>query len=204
MTYISATEKYTGVPDDHSILKKLENRFKGYREIKLNLNDFIRHNNLSLILNNELIKNNNFYFEYYNYDELFYTDRDNMTEYITEELKAGIDNNKDYNYINEVFNTYYVGDHDSINDFFNMNIEDALDELEDAIDEYCTDMFYEWNGEIYQYFIISEYDANHYWSKYTSYPILYDYDADIYLLGITHYGMSWDYFSTEYTVREYF
>lgn len=60
----------------------------------------------------------------------------------------------------------------------------------------------EWNGEIYQYFIIPESEV-YYWEKYTSYPILYDDSTDIYLLGITHYGMSWSFFFTDADRPEY-
>ena len=201
--YISAAEYYTGRPDDAGILKKLENRFKGYKEIKLNLSDFIRHNRLDMILNNELIRNNNLYFEFYNYDELNDQDRENAISELKDSLTAGYDNLSEYDTINDVFNIYYSGSIENLEDFFKMSISEAIDELTEAIEDYCNDMFYEWNGEIYQYFIIPEYDVDHYWLKYTNYPILYDDETDLYLLGITHWGMSWKYFETSYTIREY-
>lgn len=46
--------------------------------------------------------------------------------------------------------------------------------------------------EIYQYYIISEYDAERL-AKYTNELVYYNEDLDLYLLGVCHYGTSWDY-----------
>lgn len=45
--------------------------------------------------------------------------------------------------------------------------------------------------EIYQYFIISERDAERL-AEYTNEIVFYNDDLDIYILGVTHYGTAWD------------
>lgn len=169
-----------------------------YQTNKLNLTEFIRRYSLSMILNNELIRNDSFYFEYYNYEELNAADEENTTE----EIKDELNNYNKYSYtLDEVYNTYYSQDC-TMEELLTMDEADALDELQEAIIDYCQDFFYEWNGEIYQYFIIPEEEVR-YWEEYTSYPILYDDSTDIYLLGITHYGMSWSFFFTDADRPEY-
>lgn len=46
--------------------------------------------------------------------------------------------------------------------------------------------------EIYQYFIISESDAERL-SEYTNEIVFYNEDLNIYILGVTHCGTAWDY-----------
>ena len=147
-----------------------------YKPEVLNLNEFIKHYNLDMILNNEIIKK--LYFELYNYEEILKSDIEIITADAKEELKNP---EAKYNYLLEELKDYGYEPED-------------YSTLSDAINEYCQDHIYEHN-EVYQYFIISEYDLN-YWSKYTDYPIFYDEETDVYLLGITHYGMSWSFFFT--------
>lgn len=139
------------------ILKHLNNHFKGYSLKTLNLNEFIRFNELDMILNNDIIDTLDF--------ELF-----------------------NYNYMLEAAAADIAAD----------NPTATAEEIEQEAANYIFDM------EIYQYFIISEYDALNYWLKYTDYPIYYAEDVNMWLVGITHYGMSWDFFKTEYQIREYF
>lgn len=168
----SATSNYQGVKcyENKGILKKIENRFKGYIEIPLNLNDFIRHNQLDMILNNEII--NAEYFDLYNYEKLY---------------------NLEYQEIKENPDSYI-----DIDEFKEL---ESSEELENLISERASENVA--MIEVYQFFIISEYDAERFWDKYTSYPIYYNSDLDVYLLGITHYGMSWSYFSTDFKIRQY-
>ena len=55
------------------------------------------------------------------------------------------------------------------------------------LDEYCEEY-----AEIYQYFIISEQDAERL-KEYTNEIVYYNEDFGLYLLGVTHLGTSWDY-----------
>lgn len=60
---------------------------------------------------------------------------------------------------------------------------------------YCGEEYDEESGvyiDIYQYYIISERDAERL-STYTNEIVIYNDDLDIYLLCVTHYGTSWDY-----------
>ncbi|MBO6243786.1 MAG: hypothetical protein J6O41_04380 [Clostridia bacterium] len=182
---------YMNCKENSGILRKLENTFKGYIEIPLNLNDFISYNRLDMILNNDLISNNEF--EFYNYDEMVNAD----IIAITEEVKDDLNNNTDY-YLTEIVEYYSSYTMEEIQD---LPTTEAVELLEDAIYDYCDDHIYE-SYEIYQYFIIPEQDVE-YWTKYTNYPVLYFYDLDLYQVGITHWGMSWDYFSTQYIYRHY-
>ena len=68
-------------------------------------------------------------------------------------------------------------------------IEENPEAPEDEIQELATAAVYE--TDVYQYFIVSEYDVKNYWLKYTDYPVYYNSETEMYLLGITHYGMSW-------------
>jgi len=168
----SATSNYQGIKcyENKGLLKKIENRFKGYIEVPLNLVDFIKCNNLDMILNNSIIEDKSF--EIYNYDKLYQNEckiiSDNLEDYITSEEFEELE---------------------------------TSEELTERIQEIASDSV---NGtEVYQHFIVSEYDVEHYWDKYTDYPIYYSYDLDIYLVGITHFGMSWKYFGTSFKVRQY-
>ena len=184
--FISATKKYTGVePATRGVLNKLKNLYAGYYEVELNLNDFISYNRLSMILNNDIVRCESLYFELYNYDKLFNADLNYNKNELLDELK---DPTNESNWL--------IGD---LEDYgFN---PDDIETLDEALNDYTHDHIYEF--EVYQYFIVPEYEAINYWDKYTSYPIYHDEDADIYLVGITHWGMSWDYFSTSYKVRQY-
>ena len=190
--FISASEKYTGVnPATKGVLNKLINLYNGYYEVELNLNDFIRINQLDMILNNEIIRNDNLYFELYNYDKIFNLDLENIKEDVNKEIKifkADPESDK-ICYLNDMANYYHL------------DLEDIEGTLEEALNDYVADHIYE-NNEVYQYFIIPERDVK-LWEDNTSYPIYYDSDIEVYLLGITHFGMSWDYFSTSYKVRQY-
>ena len=46
--------------------------------------------------------------------------------------------------------------------------------------------------EIYQYYIISERDAERL-AEYTNELVYYNDRLDVYLLGVSHFGTSWDY-----------
>lgn len=205
LKYLSADENYTGRPHDASILKKLEILYKGYDEVNLNLIDFVNYNNLSMILcNNFSIEE----LELYNYDELLDDDIINFKAELEYEFINCI--SKDYNSyewesleyylpfeledlsLNEVINLYNLRTLDSIREFID-------DELDEAIDDYCRDVFHE-GLEVYQYFIIDDVDM---WENYTNYPIFYHHELDLYLVGITHWGMSWKFFNTKFKYREY-
>lgn len=138
-------------------LKRLYDQFKGYSLKTLNLNEFIRFNELDMILNNDIIDTLDF--EIFNYNK--------MLEAAAADIAAD-------------------------------NPNATAEEIEQEAADYIFDM------EIYQYFIISEYDALNYWSKYTDYPIYYNECVNMWLVGITHFGMSWDFFNTSYQIREYF
>lgn len=192
----SAYENYTGKREDSGILKKLENRFRGYREIKLNLLDFINHNRLDMILNNNLITDPKLYFELYNY----YSQLELEKELIETEIKRELDNyfkKGEINDCGELIDCLDYYDYE-VGDIIKLDLD--LSNFEDYIDEKALDSMYE--GEVYQYFIVPENQVE-LWEEYTHYPIFYEDELDIYLLGITHYGMSWKYFNTTYTVREY-
>lgn len=152
------------------VLKHLTDRMRGYKEKQLNLSEFINHNKLDMILNNnfDLCE-----FELYNIDELLEREKDYILENIddyTDELQI-------------------------------IDLEDE-DALMDEVFELALDNVY--GEQVYQFFIVSEYDVNNYWDKYTTYPIYYNIDLDLFLIGITHYGMSWKYFNTSFKVKEYF
>lgn len=168
----SATSNYQGVKcyENKGLLKKIENQIKGYIEIPLNLNQFIRHNQLDMILNNTIIEHENF--EIYNYEKLY------QIEY--KEIKENPDS--------------YI-DIEEFKEF------ETSEELEEHIINLAYENAYQY--EVYQYFIVPEYDVERFWDKYTTYPIYYNSDLDVYLLGITHWGMSWDYFGTSFKVRQY-
>ena len=188
----SAYENYTGKREDSGILKKLENRFRGYRKIKLNLLDFINHNRLDMILNNDLINEGGF--ELYNYDKQLESEIENMKSYLQTDLnryyKEGY-----IDYDLEGALNYYDYEKGDI-----LKLDLSIEDFEEYIEERAFDSMYEW--DIYQYFIIPDNQAK-LWETYTNYPIYYNEDLDLFLVGITHYGMSWKYFSTTYTVREY-
>lgn len=205
LKYLSADENYTGRPHDAGVFKKLEILYKGYDEINLNLIDFVNYNNLNMILcNNFSIEE----LELYNYDELLDDDIVNFKAELESEFINCI--SKDYNSyewesleyylpfeledlsLNEVINLYNLRTQDSIREFID-------DELDEAIDDYCRDVFYE-GLEVYQYFIINDVDM---WENYTNYPIFYHHELDLYLVGITHWGMSWKFFNTNFKYREY-
>lgn len=62
-------------------------------------------------------------------------------------------------------------------------------------DLYCGTDYDEENDtyfDIYQYFIISERDAERL-SEYTNEIVFYNEQLDLYLLAVTHVGMRWDY-----------
>lgn len=139
------------------ILKHLNNHFKGYSLKTLNLNEFIRFNELDMILNNDI--KDTLDFEIFNYSEL---------------LKAA--------------------EAEARED----QPQAAADEIEETAQYYIDTL------DVYQYFIIPEYDALNYWVKYTNYPIYYNESVNMWLVGITHFGMSWDFFNTSYQIREYF
>lgn len=73
----------------------------------------------------------------------------------------------------------------SIERFFNENgdeiTEDEYSELEGAYSEI---------KEIYQYYIISERDAERL-ADYTNEIIIFNEDLDLYLLCVTHFGTAW-------------
>lgn len=154
-----------------NIIEKLKTQIRGYSIKQLNLLEFIEKHDLSLILNNNLISNDNFYFELDNYTELLEIEEEEIKENLT--------------------------------DYFTIEELEELDpeELEEEITEKASENIY--CSDIYQYFIIPEYEAKEYWSEHTNYPIYADYEHDIYLLGITHYGMSWKFFKTDCYIKEY-
>ena len=168
MIYKSSDSKYTGLTcyENRNLLLKLQNQFKGYIEIPLNLNDFIKHNNLDMILNNTIYNCETF--KIYNYEDLY----QNEIKIINEDL----DNYIDWDQVDNETDLNEIIEEQAINNIYNM--------------------------EVYQYFIISEYDLR-YWENYTDYPIFYNNEMDLYLIGITHYGMSWDYFGTTFKIRQY-
>ena len=152
----------------------------------LNVNEFISHNCLDMILNNDLI--NKSYFELYNFSEMYDDEWENFMEspdeYLTDETLLAIKE------------SYGVDLSTTVPSSELLNV--IIDEYEDEIDESIN-----YNAlyfEVYQYFIISERDADEYWTKYTSYPVSYSDELDIYLLGITHWGMSWEFFDTKFEV----
>ena len=51
--------------------------------------------------------------------------------------------------------------------------------------------------EFYQYYIISERDAERL-ATYTNETVFYFSDLDLYLLAVSHYGMSWKYVSANW------
>lgn len=200
----SASENYTGRRDDHSLLSKLENQFRGYRTIKLNLIDFIDYNNLNLILCNNI---NDYDLELVNFDELLEDDILLITEDIESELKNILVKGDDayYSTLESVlyYSSFDCSPIELINKFNLRSINDIKEfinsELDDVIYDYCIDYFYE-GLDVYQYYIIDDEDI---WLKYTDYPIFYHNELDVYIVGITHLGMSWKYFSTSYEVRDY-
>ena len=66
-----------------NIIEKLKTQIRGYSLKQLNLLEFIEHNNLSMILNNDLITNDSFYFELDNYSELVELEEEEIKEDIT-------------------------------------------------------------------------------------------------------------------------
>lgn len=167
--YKSSNSNYTGLTcyENRNLLSKIQNRFKGYVEIPLNLSDFIIHNNLDMILNNDIINYETF--DIYNFEDLYETELKEIEE--------------------------------SIEDYIDLKEVNNDEDLTEIIEEQAIENIY--NIEVYQYFIVSEYDIKNYWIKYTNYPIYYNNELDLYLIGITHYGMSWDYFGTSFKIRQY-
>ena len=187
-------------------MEKLENRFKGYYEKYLNLNEFINWFNLDMILNNDIIRNENYLFEIYNYNELLKNDIENLTyelkdiETELKEIQNETDNEKQEILINNLIENNYI-----INELytiFNYDFNFSISENSESLEDYINNHIHELN-EVYQYFIISSFDVDK-WKKYTDYPIFYNENLETYLIGITHFGMSWDYFFTKATERIYF
>ena len=192
MTYKSAYEKNMGInPATKGVLNKLKNLYRGYYEIELNLNDFISHNRLDMILNNDIIRCDSLYFELYNYVELFNAGLEEAWEDLKEELK-------NFDGDPESDGLYLLND---LSDYYGLNLDDIDGTINEALEDYVADHIY-LNNEVYQYFIIPYNDVD-LWEEYTNYPIFYNDEMDLYLLGITHWGMSWDYFETSFKVREY-
>ena len=52
------------------------------------------------------------------------------------------------------------------------------------------------DGDIYQYYIISEYGYE-FLEEHTDEIVFYNEKLDIYLWGVTHFGTSWDYVLTD-------
>ena len=122
---------------NETIYNKLVTLYKGYKERKLNLNEFIGYNNLDMILNNDLIQSE-LDFELYNYSELLEIDIKEKTEYIKEDLENllinGFDNNKYYE-LTDIIDNYSglaTETENIINDYNIKNMED----IENFINEY--------------------------------------------------------------------
>ena len=202
--YKSASENYTGIKDNNSLLNHIESRIKGYKEIQLNLNDFISYLDLEMILNNSIIEYMDF--ELYNFEALLDMEETSLILSLEADLKKYINTNEvdyDLSYFLE-YNGYNEVDLKMELDYYDLSetkelievfIDNHLDELRDQSYDLCID-------EVYQYFIIPNSEVE-YWKNYTSYPIYYNEDCDLYLIGITHYGMSWKYFNTTYIYKEY-
>lgn len=195
--FLSASEHYNGRKKDKSILEHLTDKYNGYTTVNLNLRDFVDYLDLSMILNNDLISNNYEEWELYNFNELLYNEEEYIEDCIKEDLNDLINGEDCFNYLDS------ISDIDYIKELLNNNwsIEDIIEELQDNIYDRAVDEVYQ--IEVYQYFIVPEYEAINYWSEYTNYPIYYSYESDIYLVGITHWGMSWKYFNTTYEYRSY-
>lgn len=157
---------YLNCYENKGLLKKIQNRFKGFIEIPLNLSDFIKHNSLNMVLNNDIYDCE--LFELYNFEEIY-----NIT------LEDILNDPQSYLDIDDI---------------------ESQEELEEVASEVAYDSMYD---EVYQFYIIPEYEAERYWAKYTNYPIYYSEELEIFLIGITHWGMSWEYFETDFIYREY-
>lgn len=71
------------------------------------------------------------------------------------------------------------------------------------IDYYDEENDYYEYVEIYQYYVISERDAERL-AEYTNEIVYYNDVLDVYLLGVTHYGTSWDYVPSNWkTIKDY-
>ena len=162
-----------------------------YKPDRLNLNEFINHYDIQMILNNTIIKQGSF--ELYNDDEMLEIEREINTDYIKFEIeKKDI---SEYSTLKEIYDYYYSQDY-TLEELLKMNTADALEELHEAIYDYSTEHYQD--GEIYQYFIVSEYDVERYLLKYLpNYEIFYSEELDVYLLGVGHWGMSWSFFFTQ-------
>ena len=192
--------------NNNTMIERLENRFKGYYEKYLNLNEFINWFNLDMILNNDIIRNENYLFEIYNYDELLKINCENLTDELKDietelkEIQNETNNEKQEILINELLEDNYTIN--LLYHYHNYDFDLTISDNSESIEDYCSTYIHETN-EVYQYFIISSFDVDK-WKKYTDYPIFYNENLETYLIGITHFGMSWDYFFTKATERIYF
>lgn len=76
----------------------------------------------------------------------------------------------------------------------NNNIIEELQKNGYYFDIYCGNDYDEEDDiykEIYQYYIISEQDAERL-ATYTNEVVYYNEDLDLYLLAVTHYGTAWN------------
>lgn len=141
-----------------------------YKPDVLNLNEFIKFYELNMVLQNNILDIASYDYEILNYDEL---------------KAAAVDEIKDD--LN-----YYESD---LIDYYGYDPADP-DTLPEAIEDYINDHQEEFiTGEIYQWFIIPESEAE-YWSKYTSETVFYWYEYNLYVLGVGHWGTSWSFFFT--------
>jgi len=98
--------------NNNTLLEKIQNRFKGYYKEYLNLNQFIKHNNLDMILNNDIIDPEVFYL--YNYEQLYEIESDEVYsnfKYYFDSIFNDIEDIEDiedyYTYLYELVGKYW-------------------------------------------------------------------------------------------------
>ena len=79
-------------------------------------------------------------------------------------------------------------------------IDEQIDELNEQIDTLEWEQHESENGEIFQYFIISDNGAR-ILQEYTNDPVYYLPALDCYVWGVTHWGTSWDYVLTDVKIE---
>lgn len=97
-----------------------------------------------------------------------------LSNYLVEELAK----------VNILFDIYCGSDHYYYNSDGEEITESEFYEQEDS-------GAYDGYAEVYQYYIISAYDAERL-ATYTNELVIYNSDLDLYLLCVCHWGTSWD------------
>lgn len=75
-------------------------------------------------------------------------------------------------------------------------LQEEIGSIQEQIEELEEEQERLYNQEIFQYYIVSDQDAEMI-KQYTEDPLFYNETLDMYVWGITHYGTAWSYVLTD-------